>query len=132
MPSLPTTLPIAPSRLALALHGLVVLILGGVLLWAAPFWFALPGGLLLASLLPGWGRRQRRGELRLTPQIGGRTCWAWREGRERNWQEVRLSCDYLGPWLVGLRLDGRRLWVWPDSSDAASRRALRRALVHMP
>lgn len=132
MPSLPTTLPIAPSRLALALHGLAVLLLGGVLLWATPFWFALPGGLLLAGLLPGWGRRQGRGELRLTPLADGRTRWAWREGRERDWQEVRLSCDYLGPWLVGLRLDGRRLWVWPDSSDAASRRALRRALVRLP
>lgn len=131
MPSPPKTVPIVPSRLALALHGGVILGLGGVLLWQTPLWFALPGLAWLTCLLHGWRYRQGRGELRLTPQRQGGTRWAWREKPGAAWREVQLSCDYLGPWLVGLRLDGRRLWVWPDSSDSEARRALRRALVRL-
>lgn len=41
-----------------------------------------------------------------------------------------LRCDYLGPWLIGLRLDGRRLWLWPDSAPAEARRRVRRLFHH--
>ncbi|WNK19241.1 hypothetical protein P1P91_10235 [Halomonas piscis] len=42
-----------------------------------------------------------------------------------------LECDYLGPWLAGLRLGGKRLWLWPDSAPAEGRRRLRR-VFHRP
>ncbi|GAB2716613.1 hypothetical protein [Halomonas garicola] len=42
-----------------------------------------------------------------------------------------LECDYLGPWLAGLRLGGKRLWLWPDSAPADARRRLRR-VFHRP
>ncbi|MDN6179906.1 MAG: hypothetical protein L0I84_02730 [Halomonas subglaciescola] len=43
---------------------------------------------------------------------------------------VPLRCDYLGPWLIGLRLGGRRLWLWPDSAPVEARRRVRRLFHH--
>lgn len=132
MPNTPIALRIVPSRLALAVHLLLVLVVTGLALWFAPAWVASLAIVSLAGVLVIEGRRRPRGELRGSPRPAGETSWRWREGAAAPWRPVALRCDYLGPWLIGLRLDGRRLWLWPDSSDAASLRALRRALVALP
>ncbi|MFC4973985.1 hypothetical protein ACFPTY_05800 [Halomonas beimenensis] len=132
MPSPPTTIRVAPSRLGWAAQ---VMAASGVLglLWGyAPWWMSLAGAGVLAGVVLDAARRRPRGELRLMPRPRSAPDWAWRERAGDDWREVSLSCDYLGPWLVGLRLDGRRLWLWPDSSDADSLRVLRRALNTLP
>ncbi|WP_416140525.1 hypothetical protein ACM26W_09165 [Halomonas sp. HK25] len=96
------------------LSGLVVAVMLGVLLYAA--------------------RRRDRGDLRALSRgegglDGGGLRWEWRDGAAAPWRPVSLHCDYLGPRLIGLRVNGRRLWIWPDSSDAASLWRLRRLLV---
>ena len=42
-----------------------------------------------------------------------------------------VSCDYLGPWLIGLHVGKQRLWLWPDSSPQARLRDVRK-LFHTP
>lgn len=127
MPSTAIAISFAPSRWAL----LPPLLSGGgvilLLVWQAP-----PGITALAalSLVVGLGwqaRRRPRGWLRFVP-LGDGGEWQWAEPRGE-WRRVRLDCDYLGPWLIGLRLGARRLWVWPDSAAPEERRRLRRLLV---
>ncbi|RTR06510.1 hypothetical protein [Halomonas nitroreducens] len=132
MPRPPTTITIAPSRLALLVHGLLALGVVALLADQAPRWMAVSAALVMGAVLWDVARRRLAGTLRVTPRPSAAPDWAWRPRGATDWQSVRLDCDYLGPWLVGLRLDGRRLWVWPDSSDAASRRVLRRWLVALP
>ncbi|UYG09200.1 hypothetical protein [Halomonas sp. M4R1S46] len=132
MPKPPTTITIAPSRLALLAHGLPALGVVALLTHQAPSWVAVSAALVMGAVLWDIARRRPAGALRVTPRPSAAPDWAWRPRGTSDWQAARLDCDYLGPWLVGLRLDGRRLWVWPDSSDAASRRILRRWLVSLP
>lgn len=106
----------------------VVSLLGAL----APWWWSLAGAGLLAGVVLAAARRRPRGQLRLTARRGGPPAWAWRDRPQEEWREMPLACDYLGPWLIGLRLGRRRLWLWPDSSDAESLRRLRRALVTLP
>ncbi|MBE0489944.1 MAG: hypothetical protein IBX53_12780 [Halomonas sp.] len=74
-------------------------------------------------------RRCPRGDLRSMTLADGSLRWEWRDSVEAPWRAVSLHCDYLGPWLIGLCVNGRRLWLWPDSSDSASLWQLRRLLV---
>ncbi len=127
MPSTAIAISFAPSRLAL-LPPLVVG--GGTLVLLALH--APPGIAALAALsfvvAFGWqARRRPGGRLRFVP-IGEGGEWEWAEPRGE-WRRVGLRCDYLGPWLIGLRLGRRRFWVWPDSAGADARRRLRRRLV---
>lgn len=132
MPRPPTTIAIATSRLSLAAHGLSAATVAGLVAAVAPPW---AGG--LAAVVLGWvlvtlARQRLRGELRGTPKAAGDVEWSWRDNAAQAWQPVTLRCDYLGPWLIGLRVEGRRLWLWPDSSDAESLRRLRRELLPLP
>ncbi|MFY0990674.1 hypothetical protein [Halomonas sp. C05BenzN] len=129
MPRTPTALRIVPSRLALGVHLLLVLLVAGLALRFSPPWVAALTVLTLAGVLVGVALGQPRGELRSVPGAAGGPGWQWRESPGAAWRPVVLQCDYLGPGLIGLRLDGRRLWLWPDSSDRASLRELRRELV---
>ncbi|WP_133484397.1 MULTISPECIES: hypothetical protein [Halomonas] len=89
-------------------------------------------GALLGGVLVTLARPRFQGELHGTPKATGGAEWSWRDSAAQAWQPVSLRCDYLGPWLIGLRLDGRRLWLWPDSSDVESLRRLRRELLPLP
>lgn len=129
MPSPSIKIAIAPSRLALGCHALLGQALAALVLAVAGAWPALLT--LLLAWLVGGAWRTPGGQLKLEYHQR-RPLWHWREAPSAGWRSVALECDYLGPWLIGLTLDGRRLWVWPDSSDAASRRLLRRALVRLP
>lgn len=127
MPNTAIAISFAPSRLCLLpplLSGGVTL---GLLALYAPPWISVPAAL---SLLAGWfgyAWRRPRGWLRFVP-LGEGGEWQWAEP-QGEWHRVEVSCDYLGPWLIGLRLAGRRFWVWPDSADVDKRRQLRRLLV---
>lgn len=99
----------------------------------------LVSALLMAGMLIMVGANRPRGEIRIIHRGSVRgsgwgeeeSDWAWRDSPGNSWRSVRVDCDYIGPWLLGLRLDGRRLWLWPDSSDRDALRALRRALVSL-
>jgi len=85
---------------------------------------------LCLAVITGWSfRRQWRGELSAGVRPDGELEWRWRGEGETAPRTVHLHCDYLGPWLIGLRLNGRRLWLWPDSCSAAAHRDLRRYLI---
>ncbi|PMR67635.1 hypothetical protein C1H66_18425, partial [Halomonas heilongjiangensis] len=63
MPNTPIALRIVPSRLALAVHLLLVLVVAGLALWFAPAWVASLAIVSLAGVLVIEGRRRPRGEL---------------------------------------------------------------------
>lgn len=132
MPRPPTTIVIATSRLSLAAHGLCAAAVVGLVAVVAPPWTGLLAAGVLGGVLATLARRHPRGELRGTPKAAGGVDWSWRASAVQAWRPVSLRCDYLGPWLIGLRLEGRRLWLWPDSSDAESLRRLRRELLPLP
>ena len=132
MPRAPTTITIATSRVALAAQGLVAVSVAGLVILTTPFWLGALAVLLLAGAMRSMTRRRTKGQLRLTPTAAGETSAAWRDHASEAWRPVSLRCDYLGPWLVGLRIEGQRLWLWPDSSDGESLRRLRRELLPLP
>ncbi|WP_280548180.1 MULTISPECIES: hypothetical protein [unclassified Halomonas] len=98
----------------------------------APSWAGGLAAVALGGVLVTLARQRPRGELRGTPKAAGGVDWSWRDSAARAWRPVSLRCDYLGPWLIGLRVEGRRLWLWPDSSDTESLRRLRRELLPLP
>lgn len=121
----PITLLIERSKLALGLYGALVLGLAVLVGWVIGHGV---GGLTLSvgvALVYGSYRGQPCGALQLTKngsQIEG--CWLLATGEAG--PKLGVSCDYLGPWLVGLRMGPQRLWLWPDSLSGVSQRALRR------
>lgn len=129
MPKAPIALGIAPSRLSLLLHVVLAAQVAGIALLMAPLWLgaSLFAVMLAVTLYALRGRP--RGTLRALPLADDSLRWEWQDAGDAAWRPVVLRCDYLGPWLIGLRLDGRRLWLWPDSSSAASLWQLRRLLV---
>lgn len=131
MPSPPITVPITASRLSLGLHAALGAGVVGALGWWAPAWLAVTGGLAVAGMLACIVRATPRGELRLSPRDGTPPTWSWRDRRQDDWRDIELRCDYLGPWLIGLRGEQGRLWLWPDSAPPARLRALRRALLSL-
>lgn len=132
MPRPPTTITIATSRLSLAAHGLIAVGVGGLVATLAPPWAGVLAVVALGGGLMSLARQGSRGELRGTPTTACGVEWAWRDSPVQAWRSVSLRCDYLGPWLIGLRVEGRRLWLWPDSGDVESLRRLRRALLPLP
>jgi hypothetical protein len=83
------------------------------------------GFLLLVNLVYLW-RRETRWRLRWVP--AAQRGWQYAEdGGE--WRDTQVRCDYLGPWLIGLRVAGRRRWLWPDSTSREEHRTLRRLLL---
>lgn len=132
MPRPPTTIIIVTSRLSLAAHGVVVAAVCGLVAAIAPPLISVLVVVVLGGVLVTLARQCLNGELRATPKAAGGVEWSWRDSSAPTWRPVSLRCDYLGPWLIGLRVEGRRLWLWPDSSDAASLRRLRRMLLPLP
>ncbi|WP_326521402.1 protein YgfX [Halomonas rhizosphaerae] len=132
MPRPPTTIAIATSRLSLAAHGLSAAAVAGLVAAVAPAWAGVLAAVVLGGVLVTLARQRPRGELRGTPKAAGGVEWSWRDSADQAWRAVSLRCDYLGPWLIGLRVEGRRLWLWPDSSDPESLRRLRRELLPLP
>jgi toxin CptA len=132
MPRMPTTLSIVPSRLAVVLHLALAAAVLGVILVYAPTWLALAGLVALGGALWCSLAGLPRGLLRAAPLETGGLAWSWRPAGTSDWRRVAVRCDYLGPWLIGLRLEGRRLWLWPDSAEPDALRALRRLLVAPP
>ncbi|WP_125925485.1 hypothetical protein [Halomonas aestuarii] len=132
MPRPPTTIAIATSRLSLAAQGLVAAAAAALVVGVAPPWAGILAVGMLAGVMATVARRRCHGQLLVTPTATGGTSFSWRDDGTRPWRPVTLRCDYLGPWLIGLKLDGRRLWLWPDSSDPDSLRRLRRALLPLP
>ncbi|TLF47867.1 hypothetical protein FEI13_14020 [Halomonas urmiana] len=104
---------------------------GLVIVVAAP-WASALAVILLVVAMAFMARDRRSGQLRFTPTAAGETATAWRDHVNEAWRPVSLRCDYLGPWLIGLRVEGRRLWLWPDSSDGDALRRLRRELLPLP
>ncbi len=132
MPRAPITITIATSRLALLAQSLPALGVVGWLGVHAPWWVTLPAVALMAAVVADTARRRFRGVLRLQSLEGAAPLVAWRPEGSAQWRDGPLRCDYLGPWLIGLRLAGGRLWLWPDSADPASLRRLRKALHSLP
>ncbi|SEL45780.1 protein YgfX [Halomonas daqiaonensis] len=132
MPRLPTTIAIATSRLSLAAHGLMAAPVVGLVAVVAPPWAGVLAVMVLGGVLVTLAMQRVRGELRGIPKVTGGVVWCWRDKAGQAWRPVSLHCDYLGPLLIGLRVEGRRLWLWPDSSDAESLRRLRRELLPLP
>ncbi|MDZ7853154.1 MAG: protein YgfX [Halomonas sp.] len=132
MPRPQTTIAIVTSRLSLAAHGLLAVSVVGLMAVVASPWAGMLAALVLGGVLLTLARYCPRGELRGTPKAAGGVVWSWRDSADQAWRPVSLRCDYLGPWLIGLKVEGRRLWLWPDSSDAESLRRLRRELSPLP
>lgn len=124
----PVTISIAPSRLSRLLAAVLA---GGVVALAArygPPWLALLATPALAAGLWREWRRADTWQLRWVPGPGR----GWQQYRAGRWETVRVMSFYLGPWLLGVRVGGRRCWVWPDSTDARQRWQLRRLLLWAP
>lgn len=132
MPKAPITLCIVPSRLALVVHCLLAAAVVLVVASYSPPWLMALSVAVLTWILCAIQQRLPRGELRGILRSAGGIDWSWRDTHELPWRPVALQCDYLGPWLIGLRLDGRRIWLWPDSSDGEALRRLRCELVSLP
>ncbi|WP_372611419.1 hypothetical protein [Halomonas sp.] len=115
----------------MVVHLLLAMGVVGLAFGFAGLLVGLISAMLMGGLLVLVAAGRPRGDLWVIHRATGEGDWAWRDDAESPWRSVNLECDYLGPWLVGLRLDGRRLWLWPDSSDKASLRALRRELLSL-
>ncbi|MDY7115125.1 protein YgfX [Halomonas sp. SSL-5] len=129
MPRAPTACRIGRSRLALLAHLLPAAAAAGLLVLVLPIWGWLPAAFGLVALAIWCARHPPQGELSAEALPGGALQWRWRAAGDAIPQPVSLQCDYLGPWLIGLRLNGRRLWLWPDSCSVAAHRELRRYLI---
>nr|WP_297458643.1 hypothetical protein [uncultured Halomonas sp.] len=124
----PVTISIAPSRLALMLAMSLGLATGVTLACYGPPWLTAVAVLVSGGVLSyEWRGRRLAGswQLRWVPGIEG----GWQQSYGGEWRPVMLRCDYLGPWLIGLHVAGRRHWLWPDSASRDERRALRRVLL---
>ncbi|WP_150123515.1 hypothetical protein [Halotalea alkalilenta] len=108
-----------PSRLALAAHlGIASLI--ALALW---FWLDWRLGLLAWSGLCWLGWYETR---RVPPALRWSTLRScWQDERER---EVDIVAFRLAPLVIGLKIDGRVFWLWPDSADGETLWRLRRRL----
>ncbi len=140
---MPLTIAVVPSRLAWGCQVLLALSVVAALLRFASPWLVALGGVWLLWL--GWhlNRNARAGELAALPGDNDSLVWRWREGgagrrpgRELEppgddpaWRDVTLRCRYLGAYLLALQIDGRTLWLWPDSAPPDALRRLRRYLL---
>ncbi|WP_404342439.1 hypothetical protein [Vreelandella venusta] len=126
----PITLLIARSKLSGGLQGVLTLGLAATTGWVVGLWvggIVLTGGLWLVYRAYG---AQPCGVLQIT-DTGSQFEGGWLLSTGESGPSFGVGCDYLGPWLVGLRIGSQRLWVWPDSLSTTSQRALRRCF-HRP
>lgn len=123
----PVTISIAPSRLVLTASALLALATALLCVCYGPPWLAVAAVVALCAVV--WREWRKAGFWQLRWVPGSEGGWQRRAGRDGQWQPVELRCDYLGPWLIGLRIAGRRHWLWPDSASFDERRALRRVLL---
>lgn len=129
MPATPITIPVAPSRASWCSQFLLATLVVAAVLHAGPGWLVLPA-LIWLVVLSGWlWWRQPQGELQVQLEADGTQRWLWRPAAAKQAQPFELRCFYLGPWLVGLAVNRRRLWLWPDSVPPGALRQLRRALL---
>lgn len=131
-------LPIAASKARSGVHGLLLGLAAWVVGLCLGFIAAMVCGAIGAVWLWQARRREPRGTLEVSVDetvVQGRflafsgSAGAPSAPLPTTW--APLECDYLGPWLAGLRLGGKRLWLWPDSAPADARRELRR-VFHRP
>ena len=92
-----------------------------------PRWLSIVAIITLCVILWHAWHRDEPWELRWVPGVEG--GWQTRSSGADDWHEASLHYDYLGPWLIGLHVEGRRRWVWPDSASDEARRVLRRLLL---
>ncbi|MCW4153370.1 hypothetical protein OM427_28045 [Halomonas sp. 18H] len=133
MPKTPITLPIKVSRLSTLLHGGLAIATVAWLAWITSGWLALAALVVLPAWLVHLVRQAPSGEWQLVVGESANETnganWRWRAQAGHEWQSRRLYCDHLGPWLIGLKGEGHRLWLWPDCTDPARLRSLRRVLL---
>ncbi|WP_136064118.1 hypothetical protein [Modicisalibacter radicis] len=121
----PVTISIAPSRLGLACSTLLALAVCALVACYGPAWLAFASSVtMVVGLCREW-RQARALTLRWVPGQGN----GWQRKTERGWQPVVVSCAYLGPFLAGLDVAGRRHWLWVDSVESGQRWHLRRLLL---
>ncbi|MCZ0925509.1 MULTISPECIES: hypothetical protein [Halomonadaceae] len=130
MPKAPIILPIARSRLWGGLHsglllGLALMCLATMGWLTAAMVIGVGGGCLWRSV-----RCLPRGTLYLLPRAEG-PLGRWLLPQGELDASLVVSCDYLTPWLVGLKVGQQRVWLWPDSVPREAHRAVRR-LFHSP
>ncbi len=125
----PITLPIARSSVASGVYA--ALLMGCMLLLMLLVSAVWVGVAVVAGVALWWTShcRQPTGSLQLV-HTGQHWVGSWLLPTGEIGPEQPLRCDYLGPWLVGLRVGRQRIWIWPDSLSAAEQRQLRRCLHH--
>lgn len=121
----PITISIAPSRWGLGLSAALGTAIVALLVAFAPWWLWASASAALALGLAAEWRGEAVIRLRWVPG----TAPGWQRWRDGEWRPASVDCFYLGPWLAGLRIDGQRLWVWPDSVARRERWHLRRLLL---
>lgn len=123
----PITINIVPSKLALGGALCLTAATSLMIIYYAPLWLSAMAIAILAGVICCDWQRERPWALRWVP--GGDGGWQRRLISGDEWHPVSVRCDYLGPWLIGLKVAGRRHWLWPDSAPGEQRRALRRVLL---
>ncbi|MDF3918980.1 hypothetical protein P3W43_08910 [Salinicola salarius] len=128
MPKPLTAVVIRRSRLSL---GFQLLLAGGVALYAS-WWIDWRVAAIIAVVAIAAGYRHyletpKRLYLRCTYE---RERPVWESSIDaRTWQTKTCRLIRLGPLLSAIDLSGRRVWLWPDSSDVDSLRHLRETLA---
>ncbi|WP_148254872.1 hypothetical protein [Aidingimonas lacisalsi] len=94
-----------------------------------PFWYAVLASLFMVPLI-GWVKHRQTGwQLQWRPEGVAGGGWHQRLDNDSLWHPAHVECHYLGPWMMGIKIDGRLRWLWPDSATAAELRTLRRHWV---
>jgi hypothetical protein len=128
MPKPLTAVVIKRSRLSL---GFQLLLAGGVALYAS-WWIDWRVAAIIAVVAIAAGYRQH---LEAPQKLYLRCAYererpVWESSIDaRTWQTKTCRLIRLGPLLSAIDLSGRRVWLWPDSSDVDSLRHLRETLA---
>lgn len=130
MPKAPIILPIERSSIGWGLHGGLLLGLAAMVTTIVGWWAGTLAVLVGGGCLWRSGKRLPYGTLYLLPRTEGPLGrWLLPQGELED--ALPVHCDYLTPWLVGLKVGQQRIWLWPDSLPAEAHRAVRR-LFHSP
>ncbi|MFG6668057.1 hypothetical protein ACGK9R_13250 [Halomonas sp. HNIBRBA4712] len=123
-------MPIARSSYPCVIQALLAagLILVSLSFLAAGWLLVLLPAALLLIARQCW--RQPTGTL-VVQQKGEALFARWQHPMSDPGDELPVRCHYLGPWLLGLEIGSRRVWLWPDSLPDEMHRELRRRL-HRP
>ncbi|GAB2803777.1 hypothetical protein GCM10027040_35170 [Halomonas shantousis] len=128
MPKPLPTISIVPSRIEAGLQGTAIVGIMGLMAWLGPWWLWLLAG--VAAMIPIRGI-WRTPPWRLRQVCSGTGCH-WEQETDGKWRPVSLKVVRLGPALIGLVIEGRYCWLWPDSSSPQALRRLRQTLVWPP